>query len=74
MCFEVSASGHSADIARARSGPIIPNSIATQRLDETRLARRQQLRQYREIAGAGGADLQGRVHLDPQEVPARCEP
>jgi hypothetical protein len=53
---------------------VIPNSIATQRLDETHLSRRQQLRKHGEVSAAGGADPQRCVHVDPDHMPARGQP
>jgi hypothetical protein len=68
MCIAVS--GH----CWAGSRPLIPNSIATQRLNQSCLGRRQQFRKHSEVGAAGGTDLQRRVHIDTDHVPARGEP
>jgi hypothetical protein len=57
-----------------QSRPVIPNSIATERLDEARLGCRQHLRQHREVRAAGGTDLQRCVHVDAHHVAAWREP
>jgi hypothetical protein len=67
-------SRQSADIAGARSRAAIPNSIATQRLDQTRLGGWQQFREHGQVSAAGGADFQRCVHIDADHVPARGEP
>jgi hypothetical protein len=57
--------------------PIKPQSgrpSPAQRLDQTRLGLRQQFREHSEIRAAGGADLQGCVHVDPDHVPSRRKP
>jgi hypothetical protein len=53
--------------------PIILSSIATQGLD-TRLGRRQQLREDFEIAAAGRSNPERYAHVDPGRVPARRKP
>jgi hypothetical protein len=45
--------------------------VGAQRLDQTRLGSRQQLGEHSEVKAAGGADLQGCVHIDADHVPAR---
>jgi hypothetical protein len=50
------------------------NLIETQRLDQPRLGRRQQLRQHSEVRAASSADLQRYAHVDPDHVSARREP
>ncbi len=54
--------------------PIIPNSIAKQRLDQTRLCWRQQLREHGEVMAAGSGDLERGMHVDADNVPARRQP
>ena len=52
----------------------MPNSIATQRLDQTGLGRGQQLREHTEVRAAGGADPQCCVHVQADHVASRREP
>ena len=59
---------------RPDQGPSSPNSIATQRLDQAYLSRRQQLREHGEIAAASRRDLQRRGHLDPDHMSTRRKP
>jgi hypothetical protein len=66
-------SRQSADIAGARSRAAIPNSIATQRLDQTRLGGWQQFREHGQVIAAGGAELERSVHIDADHVAARRE-
>ena len=74
MCSEMRASRQSTDTAEARSRSIILNSIAAQRLDQTRLGRGQLLREHGEITVASRCDPERRVHINADDVPARREP
>ena len=67
---EQAVSGH----CWLRSKPVIPNSIATQRLDQARLGRGQQIREHCEITAAGAREAERCVNLDADHMPARREP
>jgi hypothetical protein len=45
-----------------------------QRLDQTRLGRRQQLREYGEVAVPSGCEFERGMHVDADHVAARREP
>jgi hypothetical protein len=49
-------------------------SVGRQRLDQTRLGRRQQLGEHGEIAATGGGKPERRVQIDADHVAARREP
>jgi hypothetical protein len=53
---------------------VIPNSIATQRLDETHLSRRQELRQHGRIVAASRREREGCIHFDPDQIITWREP
>jgi hypothetical protein len=48
----------------SRSRPVSPNSIAGQRLDQTRLGGWQQFRECGQVSTTGGTDCQHCVHVD----------
>ena len=66
--------GSQRTLARPDQSPSSPNSIATQRLDQTRFSCRRELREHGEITAASRRDLQRSVHVDPDHVAARREP
>jgi hypothetical protein len=70
MCAKHALSGD----CRAESRAVIPNSIAPQRLDQTRLGCRQQFREYGDVIAAGGANVERCVHVDADHVATRREP
>jgi hypothetical protein len=53
---------------------LCPGSVSRQRLDQTSLGCRQQLRENLGIATASGADVQSCVHINADDVAARREP
>jgi hypothetical protein len=62
-------------IRRPECGEIIgPALLDAQRLDQTRLGRRQQLREHGEVEAACGAQPEGGAHVDAKDAPARREP
>ena len=61
-------------MAAADQSPLPRGSVSRQRLDQPRLGRRQQLREQREIVAAGNGELERTMHIDPDHVPAWCEP
>jgi len=63
-------SGHCWTCSRA----VISNSVATQRLDQASLGRRQQLRQHSEVTAASCSEPERGMHVDPNYVTARREP
>ena len=48
--------------------------VSAQRLEQAGLGRRQQLRQDRKVAAAGGANLERCVHIEPGHMSARRQP
>ena len=66
--------GSQRTLVRPDQGPSSPNSIATQRLDQTRFSCRRELREHGEIAAASRRDLQRRGHLDPDHMSTRRKP
>jgi hypothetical protein len=63
-------SGH----RRAWSRPVIPDSVSAQRLDQTRLGSRQQLREHGKVAARSRCNPKRRVHIDADDVPSRRKP
>ena len=59
---------------RPDQGPSSPNSIATQRLDQTRLGSRQQFREHGKVAATSRCDPERCIHVDPDHVAARRQP
>jgi hypothetical protein len=53
---------------------VIPNSIATQRLDQIRFRSRRQLREHRHVAAAGSTSLERCIHVDADDVAAWRKP
>jgi hypothetical protein len=51
-----------------------PNSIAAQRLDQTRLSRRHQFRKHGQVMTAGNREPQRRADVDADHVATRREP
>jgi hypothetical protein len=62
-----------AAITRSRNS-VIPNTIGTKCLDETRLGRGQQLREHSEITVASRSELERGVHVDPDHIATRRQP
>ena len=60
--------------AVGRSGDITLTSGGRQRLDQAGLGRREQLGEHRQAVAASSAELERRVHVDANHLPARCKP
>jgi hypothetical protein len=74
LLIKMAAIRRSCDIAGASQGPSRRPTVATQRLDQPSLGRRQQLREQREVRAAGGTKLKRGAHVDSDHMPTRREP
>jgi hypothetical protein len=62
------------DVGGAVQASMGPISFGAQSLDQTRLGRRQQLREHGEVEAACGAQPEGGAHVDAEDVSGRREP